>query len=133
MKIYLLKEFYKLNWCSTKFFIYLTGFSFTNSLGFFFISPSARMMWVGPHAKYNKPEARSYSFWIKDTDDNNFIRQWGIRCLADHEIGTHFVSYYVGVSQRERKREKERFSLFFKALKLSQHICHKYTIYVPVL
>nr|XP_022295465.1 uncharacterized protein KIAA0895-like isoform X3 [Crassostrea virginica] len=54
------------------------------------LAASARMMWVGPHAKYNKPEARSYSFWIKDTEDNNFIREWGIRCLADHEIGTHF-------------------------------------------
>ncbi|XP_048769630.2 microtubule-associated tyrosine carboxypeptidase-like isoform X3 [Ostrea edulis] len=54
------------------------------------LASSARMMWVGPHAKYNKPEARSYSFWIKNTDDNNFLRECGIRCLADHEIGTHF-------------------------------------------
>ncbi|XP_062602636.1 microtubule-associated tyrosine carboxypeptidase-like isoform X2 [Saccostrea cucullata] len=54
------------------------------------LASSAKMMWVGPHAKYNKPEARSYSFWIKNTDDNNFLREWGIRCLADHEIGTHF-------------------------------------------
>ncbi|XP_061193551.1 uncharacterized protein LOC133201768 isoform X1 [Saccostrea echinata] len=54
------------------------------------LASSAKMMWVGPHAKYNKPEARSYSFWIKNTEDNNFLREWGIRCLADHEIGTHF-------------------------------------------
>lgn len=72
------------------------------------------MMWVGPHAKYNKPEARSYSFWIKDTDDNNFIRQWGIRCLADHEIGTHFVSFYVNVLERESERKREMVFLFWR-------------------
>ncbi|KAK3096593.1 hypothetical protein FSP39_001549 [Pinctada imbricata] len=51
---------------------------------------SAKMMWIGPHAKANKPESRTYSFWIKDNLDNIFIRDYGIRCLADHEIGTHF-------------------------------------------
>jgi len=54
---------------------------------------SARMMWIGPHCKHNRPEARNYSFWIKNSDDNNFLREQGIRCLADHEIGTHFVSF----------------------------------------
>lgn len=41
---------------------------------FFFILFSVRMMWVGFYVKYNKLEVRSYFFWIKDIDDNNFIR-----------------------------------------------------------
>ncbi|VDI15443.1 uncharacterized protein [Mytilus edulis] len=54
------------------------------------LASSARMMWIGPHCKHNRPEARNYSFWIKNSTDNNFLREQGIRCLADHEIGTHF-------------------------------------------
>ncbi|VDI15440.1 Hypothetical predicted protein [Mytilus galloprovincialis] len=55
------------------------------------LASSARMMWIGPHCKHNRPEARNYSFWIKNSTDNNFLREQGIRCLADHEIGTHFL------------------------------------------
>ena len=50
-------------------------------------------MWQGPHARFKRPEDRKYSMWIKDAKDNNFIREYGMRCLADHEIGTHFVSF----------------------------------------
>lgn len=53
---------------------------------------SGRMMWQGPHVKYKRPEDRKYSMWIKDSKDNHFLRERGMRCLADHEIGTHFVS-----------------------------------------
>ena len=53
---------------------------------------SGRMMWQGPHVKYRRPEDRKYSMWIKDSKDNHFLRERGMRCLADHEIGTHFVS-----------------------------------------
>lgn len=56
------------------FFIYLIGFLFINFLFVFFILFSVRMMWVGFYVKYNKLEVRSYFFWIKDIDDNNFIR-----------------------------------------------------------
>ncbi|XP_045197578.2 uncharacterized protein LOC123552187 isoform X1 [Mercenaria mercenaria] len=55
---------------------------------------SGRMMWQGPHVKYRRPEARKYSMWIKDSKDNNFLREKGIRCLSDHEIGTHFFRSY---------------------------------------
>ncbi|KAL4232574.1 hypothetical protein ACF0H5_007264 [Mactra antiquata] len=55
---------------------------------------SGRMMWQGPHVKYRRPEARKYSMWIKDAKDNNFLRECGIRCLSDHEIGTHFFRSY---------------------------------------
>lgn len=51
---------------------------------------SGRMMWQGPHVKYKRPEDRKYSMWIKDSKDNHFLRERGMRCLADHEIGTHF-------------------------------------------
>lgn len=63
----------------------------TISIDIFFTS-SGRMMWQGPNVKYRRPEARRYSMWIKDAKDNNFLRERGIRCLSDHEIGTHFVS-----------------------------------------
>ena len=52
------------------------------------------MMWQGPHVKYKRPEDRKYSMWIKDSKDNHFLRERGMRCLADHEIGTHFVSLF---------------------------------------
>jgi len=58
------------------------------------VSPSsARMMWHGPSQKYNKPEARKFSLILNSSNSENiFLREYGIRCLADHEIGTHFVS-----------------------------------------
>ncbi|KAK3595221.1 hypothetical protein CHS0354_021536 [Potamilus streckersoni] len=55
---------------------------------------SGRMMWQGPHVKFQRPEDRKYSIWLKDANDNNFIREHGMRCLADHEIGTHFFRSY---------------------------------------
>ena len=43
--------------------------------------------------KHRRPEARRYSMWLKDSKDNNFIRETGMRCLMDHEVGTHYVSF----------------------------------------
>ncbi|XP_069124385.1 microtubule-associated tyrosine carboxypeptidase 1-like isoform X3 [Argopecten irradians] len=54
------------------------------------MAASARMMWVGPNVRSNKPEARNFSFWIRNSTDNVYITEHGIRCLANHEIGTHF-------------------------------------------
>nr|XP_006813054.1 PREDICTED: uncharacterized protein KIAA0895-like [Saccoglossus kowalevskii] len=53
------------------------------------LSCTARMSSNGPHTKLNKPEARKFSLWIKDSVDNTYLRQQGILCLANHEIGTH--------------------------------------------
>lgn len=53
------------------------------------------MAWYGPNAKANRPEARKYSLWLKDSTENLFLREIGIICLADHEIGTHFVSLEI--------------------------------------
>ena len=54
---------------------------------------SAMMMWHGPGTKYNKPEARKYTLCIKKSSENAFLSEHGIKALADHEIGTHFVSF----------------------------------------
>ncbi|CAG5131548.1 unnamed protein product [Candidula unifasciata] len=51
---------------------------------------SAKMMWKGPVVNCNRPDLRKYSLWINGSDDNNYMRESGIRCLMDHEIGTHF-------------------------------------------
>ncbi|XP_074656244.1 microtubule-associated tyrosine carboxypeptidase 1-like [Tubulanus polymorphus] len=51
---------------------------------------SAQMCWQGPNIRYNKPEARKYTLWIKNSSENTLLREHGIKGLADHEIGTHF-------------------------------------------
>ncbi|BFZ25265.1 hypothetical protein BsWGS_28304 [Bradybaena similaris] len=51
---------------------------------------SAKMMWKGPVMNCNRPELRKYSLWINGSEDNNYMRESGIKCLMDHEIGTHF-------------------------------------------
>jgi hypothetical protein len=55
---------------------------------------SAQMMWHGPGTKYNRPEARKYTLCVKKSTENAFLRENGIKALADHEIGTHFVSFH---------------------------------------
>ncbi|XP_019646994.1 PREDICTED: uncharacterized protein KIAA0895-like [Branchiostoma belcheri] len=51
---------------------------------------SGRMQWRGPAQKYNRPELRRYSLWLQNTAENMYLRQHGIKCLIDHEVGTHF-------------------------------------------
>jgi hypothetical protein len=51
-----------------------------------------RIIWTGPCVHFNKPEKRRYCLWLKNTAENVFLRQQGIKGLADHEIGTHYVS-----------------------------------------
>ncbi|CAH1229104.1 KIAA0895L [Branchiostoma lanceolatum] len=51
---------------------------------------SGRMQWRGPAQKYNRPELRKYSLWLQNTAENMYLRQHGIKCLVDHEVGTHF-------------------------------------------
>ncbi|XP_071818934.1 microtubule-associated tyrosine carboxypeptidase 1-like [Apostichopus japonicus] len=58
------------------------------------LSCSGRMTWVGPCLKANKPDARKYRLMLKDSADNCFLREKGILCIADHEIGTHFIRSY---------------------------------------
>ncbi|XP_013396550.1 uncharacterized protein KIAA0895-like [Lingula anatina] len=52
---------------------------------------SARLSWQGPNLKLNKPECIKYTMWVKDSTENTLLRKQGINCLADHEIGTHFL------------------------------------------
>lgn len=56
------------------------------------------MAWSGPMNKYNLPERRNYSMWIKNTADNMYLREIGILSLSNHEIGTHFVRYSIKCS-----------------------------------
>jgi len=51
-------------------------------------------MWRGPHRKTLRPEDRRYTLIIKNSFENQYLRQKAVRCLADHEIGTHFVSFH---------------------------------------
>ncbi|GFO03518.1 importin subunit alpha-1-like [Plakobranchus ocellatus] len=66
-----LSESLKIHWCDS-------------------IACSAKMVWKGPGLNANKPELRKYSLWINWSDENNYMRESGIKCLMDHEIGTHF-------------------------------------------
>ena len=59
---------------------------------------SAKMMWHGPNLRYNKPEARRFTLIIKNSMENQLMRELGIQCLADHEIGTHYVSFGIVVN-----------------------------------
>lgn len=59
---------------------------------------SGKMVWHGPNVRFNRPEARKFTLFLKRTQDNIFLRERGIRGLADHEIGTHFVSFLNEIS-----------------------------------
>jgi len=51
---------------------------------------TARMMWHGPNVRLNHPELRKYTLLVKSNHENAFLRQCGIPCLMDHEVGTHY-------------------------------------------
>nr|XP_039274365.1 uncharacterized protein LOC120348313 [Styela clava] len=51
---------------------------------------SGKMAWTGPLNKYNQPERRNFSMWVKTANDNMYFRETGILNLSNHEIGTHF-------------------------------------------
>ncbi len=42
----------------------------------------------------NRPETRKFVVWISNDIDNQFLREKGLICLCDHEIGTHFYRSY---------------------------------------
>ncbi|XP_033095961.1 uncharacterized protein KIAA0895-like [Anneissia japonica] len=55
---------------------------------------SGKMCWYGPCIQANRPEARSFSLLLQNSKENMFIRERGIKCLADHEVGTHYLRMY---------------------------------------
>ena len=57
------------------------------------LSCTGRLVWHGPNVRFNRPEDRKYTLWLKKNSDNVYLRELGIQALADHEIGTHFVSF----------------------------------------
>lgn len=68
---------------------------------------SARMVWKGLEVKYNRPEMRCYSLWLNSTKENPYLRKYGMCCLLDHEIGTHFVSFIIFCIRNSIKQYKE--------------------------
>jgi hypothetical protein len=49
---------------------------------------SGRILHYG--MKNNRPETRKFVVWINKDKDNQFLREKGIVCLLDHELGTHY-------------------------------------------
>lgn len=56
---------------------------------------TGKMVWHGPNVRLNRPEDRKYTLWLKKSSENVYLREHGIQGLADHEIGTHFVSFPI--------------------------------------
>ena len=42
----------------------------------------------------NRPETRKFVIWISNDADNQFLREKGLICLCDHEMGTHYYRSY---------------------------------------
>lgn len=59
------------------------------------LNGSGKMFWQGPSVRYNRPEARKFTLWLKQSSENVYLREYGIKSLMDHEIGTHFVSFLL--------------------------------------
>lgn len=55
------------------------------------LNASGKMFWQGPSVRYNRPEARKFTLWLKQSTENVYLREHGIQSLMDHEIGTHFL------------------------------------------
>ena len=79
---------------------YLKSHGLDGSLSVFWTSDlncSGKMLWQGPNVRYNRPEARKFTLWLKKSNENVYLREHGIKSLMDHEIGTHFVSFLCQV------------------------------------
>lgn len=75
---------------------YLKSHGLDGSLSVFWTSDlncSGKVLWQGPNVRYNRPEARKFTLWLKKSSENVYLREYGIKSLMDHEIGTHFVSF----------------------------------------
>lgn len=59
------------------------------------LNGSGKMQWQGPSVRYNRPEARKFTLWLKQSSENVYLREHGIKSLMNHEIGTHFVSFFT--------------------------------------
>jgi len=55
------------------------------------LNGSGKMIWQGPSVRYNRPEARKFTLCLKQSSENVYLREHGIKSLMDHEIGTHFL------------------------------------------
>ncbi len=57
------------------------------------LSCTACMATSGGPRKFNKPHRRKYTLFLNSTHENMYLRAHGLTALANHEIGTHYVSY----------------------------------------
>ncbi len=57
------------------------------------LSCTACMATSGGPRKLNKPHRRKYTLFLNSTRENMYLRAHGLTALANHEIGTHYVSY----------------------------------------
>jgi len=61
--------------------------------------------------RYNRPEARKFTLWLKQSTENVYLREHGIQSLMDHEIGTHFVSFKCANDGLNKDQEESK--MFF--------------------
>lgn len=57
------------------------------------LSCTACMATHGSPRRLNKPHRRKYTLFLNSTHENMYLREHGLTALANHEIGTHYVSY----------------------------------------
>ncbi len=57
------------------------------------LSCTACMATSGSPRRLNKPHRRKYTLFLNSTHENMYLREHGLAALANHEIGTHYVSY----------------------------------------
>ncbi len=57
------------------------------------LSCTACMATSGSPRRLNKPHRRKYTLFLNSTHENMYLREHGLTALANHEIGTHYVSY----------------------------------------
>jgi hypothetical protein len=61
-------------------------------------------MLVSHQLSKTRPEARKFVVWINGGTENQFLREAGIVCLCDHEIGTHYYrAFNEGINQKTNR------------------------------
>lgn len=56
---------------------------------------SALMCSTGVDKNGNIPRRRKFTMLLKTNEENTYLRERGIICLMDHELGTHYVWHFL--------------------------------------
>ena len=59
------------------------------------LSCTACLATTGGPRRLNRPHRRKYTLFLNSTHENMYLREHGLTALANHEIGTHYVSNTV--------------------------------------